>query len=216
FGKLMHVFFVIDGKPHKTPVVVHLYIAYTGAVKELLGDFVIKALPFNEDRNFSVFVCLKFNLRIFHRNVVKIVVIILFLHINREFLLLKHNITQKETACKRQAESSKLLYFFSFFIQRVYRKNRRRMKMIRLPNCGSWNGSWITESTSSTASTASTIPMIPSPAIRPEVKRTPLSERSFFSSSVPLIFSTMKRTTPPAMIPALKLNGRYIPTANGM
>ena len=42
----MHVFRVIDSKPHETPVIIQLYIAYAGAVEKLLGDPVIESFPF--------------------------------------------------------------------------------------------------------------------------------------------------------------------------
>ena len=72
------------------------------------------------------------------------------------------------------------------FMQSANNPPRRAMKIIRLPTCGSEN--FKATSSFATANPASRIPVIPSPAISPDVKSTPLSVRAFFSSSVPLIF----------------------------
>ena len=60
---------------------------------------------------------------------------------------------------------------------------RRAMKIIRLPTCGSEN--FKATSSFATANPASRIPVIPSPAISPDVKSTPLSVRAFFVSRKP-------------------------------
>ena len=91
--------------------------------------------------------------------------------------------------------------------------------MIKLPICGRANGETNLESTFATAQIARITPMSPSPAIRPEVNNVPRSMQAFFSFSslsfAALRCSRIQRTTPPAIIPALSENGRYIPTANG-
>ena len=50
-------------------------------MEELLGDPVIESFPLNIDGDFAVVVCFIFDLRILYRDIVEIVVIILFLHI---------------------------------------------------------------------------------------------------------------------------------------
>ena len=67
------------------------------------------------------------------------------------------------------------------------------------------------------ARAARTTPIRPSPAMRPEVYRTPRSTPARRSSSETFLRRSMnQRTIPPAMMPALRLKGRYIPTAKGI
>ena len=66
------------------------------------------------------------------------------------------------------------------------------------------------------ANIASNTPTKPSPAIKPEVYKIPLSTWAFFSASLDFfLFSVNNLTKPPTIIPALKCIGRYKPTANG-